>query len=531
MAIYHFSVKTVSRSQGRSAVAAVAYRSGKKLKDDYYGLSHDYRKKTGVEFSKIYLPKRADINLNSREYLWNMAEKTEKRKNSTVAREFEIAFPCELNKKQREAMLEDLCFQIVARHKVAVDASIHAPHKNEMDDRNYHAHILLSTRIATPKGLGKKTRELDQIYGDEIKAWRKRFAEITNHHLKQAGHQVTVDHRSLNEQGLSRRPHHHEGATTIALRRRGESNDRTVVNDLISEYNQIEQEINLTRKGITVLEKERTDLIQSYEIYLEFQKIHHQFMNEYTAEASIINEAKLVEQYDLVNKLKEFEQAAQLLQQYDAEPQIKRRSFFSFFKSNQAIEPSITLDGLDEFKSIYLLPVLNYRNKIKNEKIEADKKRKRDEEQRIRNYIAQENEQKAIDQYFRDYDQTGLRRDFVQAFRYEHSGISEIETMTQFQAQDFVRKDEIAFKQHTKLKYKAMLELIPKLDREELRIIENIVTTDNSVLGMDIQIYTAQVTKSIKDKIEDLQWKVSQINQPSQPMQPKRNDRSIDLDF
>ncbi|MDY6482884.1 MobQ family relaxase [Acinetobacter faecalis] len=531
MAIYHFTVKTISRSQGRSAVAAAAYRSATKLKDDYYGLCHDYRRKSGVEFSQVYTPPKADKNLRNREYLWNLAEHSEKRKNSTVAREFEIAFPCELNKQQRQLMLEDLCLQIVERHKVAVDACIHAPHKDEMDERNYHAHILLTTREATPKGLGAKTRELDEIYGDEVRAWRKRFAEITNHHLKQAGHQVTVDHRSLREQESSRKAHYHEGPATTVLRRQGRSNECIVINDLISEHNQIEQEISAKLDEIAELDKEGGDVIRSYATYCEFQKVYKEFLEKYADEDFISGQSKLVEQYNLVKKLEEFEKAALLLQQHDVEPQMKKPSLFSFFKPNQASQPSITFNELEEFKSIYLLPILNYQNNMKKEKIEADKKRKREEQQRIRERISHENELKAINQYFRDYDQTGLRRDFAHAFRYEHSDISEIETMTQLQAQDYVRKDKIAFKQHTEVKYKAILALIPKLDREELKIIERIIQTDNSVRGMDIQSYTEKATKSIKATIEDMQWRALQRNQSSKPMPFKQNDRSNDFEF
>ena len=45
MAIYHFSVKAISRSDGRSAIACAAYRSGEKLICDYYGKEQDYTKK------------------------------------------------------------------------------------------------------------------------------------------------------------------------------------------------------------------------------------------------------------------------------------------------------------------------------------------------------------------------------------------------------------------------------------------------------------------------------------------------------
>ena len=56
MAIYHFSVKAISRADGRSAIAAAAYRSGEKLIDQKQQKEQDYTRKTGVEFKKIYAP-------------------------------------------------------------------------------------------------------------------------------------------------------------------------------------------------------------------------------------------------------------------------------------------------------------------------------------------------------------------------------------------------------------------------------------------------------------------------------------------
>ena len=97
MAIYHFSVKTISRSAGRSAVACSAYRSGEKLIDERQGKEQDYTRKTGVEFTKIYAPENTNPELLDRNQLWNTVEKVERRKDANLAREFEIAFPHELN--------------------------------------------------------------------------------------------------------------------------------------------------------------------------------------------------------------------------------------------------------------------------------------------------------------------------------------------------------------------------------------------------------------------------------------------------
>ena len=93
MAIYHFSVKTISRSDGRSAVAAAAYRAAEKLTCDYYGKEQDYTKKSGVEFTGLYGPENTSPDLLNRQNLWNKVEQVERRKDALLAREFEIAFP------------------------------------------------------------------------------------------------------------------------------------------------------------------------------------------------------------------------------------------------------------------------------------------------------------------------------------------------------------------------------------------------------------------------------------------------------
>ena len=240
MAIYHFSVKNVSRADGRSAVAAAAYRSGEKLIDERQGKEQDYTKKTGVEFSKIYAPAGTNPELLDRNQLWNTVEKVENRKNSQLAREFEIAFPHELNKQERQELLNDLCQEIIKRHGVVVDAAIHAPHTaNGSDKRNYHAHILLTTRSIDEQGnLGKKTREFNDHGKQQVEHWREKFADLTNRHLARAGHIfVEVDHRSYKAQGLDLEATQHEGNSVTQLRRQGVDTEISLKNDAIKARN------------------------------------------------------------------------------------------------------------------------------------------------------------------------------------------------------------------------------------------------------------------------------------------------------
>lgn len=198
MASYHLSVKTVQRSAGRSATAAIAYRTASRVLCEREGRVHDYRAKAGVEATLLLVPKDAPPWAHDRQVLWNAAEARETRSNSVTAREWELALPAELDGEGRRLLVEGFARELVARYGVAADVAIHAPHR-EGDQRNWHAHVLTTTRVLTPEGLTDKTRVLDakQTGGPEIEHMRARWAEMQNHALEQQGHAVRVDHRSL----------------------------------------------------------------------------------------------------------------------------------------------------------------------------------------------------------------------------------------------------------------------------------------------------------------------------------------------
>lgn len=221
VAIYHLSVKTISRSAGRSATAAAAYRAGVQITDERTGDVHDYSRRGGVESSELVLPVGAPSWASDRSALWNAAEQAEKRKNSTVAREFEIALPVELSPVERRDLAVSFARELVERHGCAADVCIHAPGK-EGDNRNHHAHVLLSTRRLGREGFGEKTRELDEAKTGAklITQWRERFAELQNERLQAAGIDARVDHRTLADQGIDRAPTVHLGPAAVGYERR-----------------------------------------------------------------------------------------------------------------------------------------------------------------------------------------------------------------------------------------------------------------------------------------------------------------------
>ncbi|HFT9937893.1 TPA: MobA/MobL family protein [Escherichia coli] len=109
MAIFHMSAQTITRSKGHSSVAAAAYRHGEKLTDEHTGEIHDYSKKKGISDSVILIPESADRNFLKPAYLWNTIEKSEKRKDAQLAREFNIALPVEMTDEQKKALAIDFC--------------------------------------------------------------------------------------------------------------------------------------------------------------------------------------------------------------------------------------------------------------------------------------------------------------------------------------------------------------------------------------------------------------------------------------
>lgn len=229
MAIYHCSIKPVGRRGGRSVTAAAAYRAGVRITDDRTGEVHDYTRKHGVEYAELVFP--SGVNM-TREQLWNTAERSEKRKDARVAREFELALPAELKQEQRKELATDFAKSLVDKYGVAADVAIHTPSRNG-DQRNHHAHILITTRQVSSQGMMDKTdleREDKALRAhgkpsgrEQIEVLRAEWATMCNAALNRAGQNVQVDHRSLKAQGITRMPTVHLGCAATAMERRGES--------------------------------------------------------------------------------------------------------------------------------------------------------------------------------------------------------------------------------------------------------------------------------------------------------------------
>lgn len=271
IAIYHCSIKIVSRGKGKSAVAAAAYRSGEKLTNEWDGLTHDYTKKGGVVHSEILLPAHAPPAFSDRSTLWNSVELSEKSNNAQLAREVEIALPVELSREEQTRLVREYCSsQFVSKGMIA-DFNLH-----DTGGGNPHAHILLTMRPLDEKGAwlpkskkeyvldengekirlpsGRyKTRKVDLVdwnNRENAEVWRRAWADLANEFLAQNNRPERIDHRSYERQGIDQIPTVHVGVSATQMEKKGIVTERGELNRSIKAANRILREIRRLVRGL-----------------------------------------------------------------------------------------------------------------------------------------------------------------------------------------------------------------------------------------------------------------------------------------
>ena len=197
MAIYRMSAQVISRSSGRSATAAAAYRCGGRITDERTGQIHDYERRSGVLHEEVMAPPDTPEWMLDREALWNAIEKVEKRRDAQVCREVQLALPHELNHAEQLQLVRGFVGREFVALGMVADLAIHASHRKG-DPRNEHAHVLLTMRQITNDGFGPKDRSWNERA--LISHWREAWADHVNRALVRAGHDDRVDHRTLEAQ-------------------------------------------------------------------------------------------------------------------------------------------------------------------------------------------------------------------------------------------------------------------------------------------------------------------------------------------
>jgi ATP-dependent exoDNAse (exonuclease V) alpha subunit len=249
MALYRLQINSIARTANRSAPAAAAYRAGEKIRDERTGELHNHSRRKDVTHKEIMLPaglhdERMDW-AKDRASLWNAVERAETRSNARVAREIQVTLPAELPAERRLEMARIFSQEVADHYKVAVDLAVHDPRPSG-DPRNFHAHLLMTTREVTPAGLGAKTgldiSTRDRVrfgmpnLSQEFTAIRERWATITNEALRAANLEARVDHRSLAAQGIDREPKPYIPFAAIKTERSGQRSE--VAEEIRARYNE-----------------------------------------------------------------------------------------------------------------------------------------------------------------------------------------------------------------------------------------------------------------------------------------------------
>lgn len=285
MAIYHMSIKNISRAKGKTAIAAAAYRAGTILTDQETGITHSYTKKTEVAYTEIILPEHAPEEYRNREILWNEVQKVETQDRARLAREWEVALPNELDLDQATTLIHDFAESLVAEG-MCIDLAIH------WKDGNHHAHIMGTTRpigkdgkwaskerkgykldtngnkipVIDPKtgkqkigARGRKMWQRETVQANDwnrrekVEEWRKRWADCCNKYLAR---EQKIDHRSYERQGITQLPTVHEGYAARKMEQRGIVSDLCQRNRDIRIYNQITALYRKSTRELKLLEQE-----------------------------------------------------------------------------------------------------------------------------------------------------------------------------------------------------------------------------------------------------------------------------------
>jgi hypothetical protein len=277
VAIYHLSIKIISRGKGKPAIAAAAYRAAEKITSEYDGKTHDYSRKCGVVHKEILLPAHAPREYQDRAVLWNAVEKSEKNSNAQLSREIEISLPVELTMAQNISLARRYVNEQFVSAGMCADLCVHdkgdsGSPTNEVrwgEGGNPHAHIMLTVRPIDERGNwaaksrkeyilnehGEKTRlksgafksrkvnAVDWNEPTKAEEWRSAWANAVNAELERRKVETRIDHRSYERQGIEQIPTIHLGVAAAQMERKGIRTERGNIN----------REIEFTNKQIRQL--------------------------------------------------------------------------------------------------------------------------------------------------------------------------------------------------------------------------------------------------------------------------------------
>ena len=265
----------VKRSEGRSAVAAAAYRAGENLFSDYYGEHSDYTRKGGVKYTEILLPDFVPEEYRDRQTLWNAVEKVEKHPGAQLAYSFDVTLQNELTEEENLSLAREFLQKHFVSRGMIVDFAVHDPDRKD-GIPNPHFHVLCPIRPMEENGRwgmkqhrvyaldegGNRIRDADgnEVFNavpttdwgkpETLDFWREQWAAMVNARFEEKGLDCRIDHRTLEAQGLDELPTVHEGPTVRAMEKKGIRTEKGDMNRLIRATNAITRRLKAAISAI-----------------------------------------------------------------------------------------------------------------------------------------------------------------------------------------------------------------------------------------------------------------------------------------
>lgn len=199
MAIQFARCEYVSRSTGGNACRKAAYSQREEIRCDRTGELFSFKERGGNAHHEVLLPEGVDEKFKDSSTLWNEVEQCEKRKDSQLAKEFVLALPDDAQVTFEDRL--ELTHRFANTHFVekglAVQVDIHEPDEEE---RNWHVHLLVTTRRFSEDGLSfekMKARDLDPTIRKglvlEADVWGELWRDLQNTYFEEKGYDLRVD--------------------------------------------------------------------------------------------------------------------------------------------------------------------------------------------------------------------------------------------------------------------------------------------------------------------------------------------------
>lgn len=295
MALYHFHVEQIKRSEGRTAVASAAYRAGEKLHNSWDGETHDYTKKGGVILSEIILPEHAPKRFSDRSTLWNEVEQIEKHYKAQLAYSFDMALQNEFSLEENIELAREFVQKYFVSDGMICDLAVHQPDREEGGIPNPHFHVLVPIRPLNDDGTwGAKQHRVYKLDedGNRIKKengqwefdavpttnwgrpemldmWREAWADMVNARFEEKGLDCRIDHRSYVDQGLDLVPTVHEGPHVRKMEKKGIRTEKGELNRWIKATNRMIRSMRATIAALKEWIQEAKEILKEpQEVYL-----------------------------------------------------------------------------------------------------------------------------------------------------------------------------------------------------------------------------------------------------------------------